>query len=238
MEALTIREANLDVLEQNMQAIAQELTSVMDNMASVHNAVNNMDLNVNKKIENIVDEVKMNTVINNARQNIMYNNSIIDKKYGYYDKLRRNVESVIEGLEYSNLDRSTINNLKQDILVNNPRYWLSPATLSLLYWLLNDRKNSEKELGNALRKNKEKTSMFFLLNYLKLGRMDTSIHWLKYYLNSLDPTALNEDFVVILELVANGSLGIEGERILINKIDSWLSKINTSYKDKQVENWK
>ena len=86
----------------------------------------------------------------------------------------------------------------QDILLNNPNYWLTNALASLTSWVLNDKENTYKELNNALRLNQEKTSLFFALINLKLNRTQTSINWLNKYLSLQNPTKLNNPFENLL----------------------------------------
>ena len=98
MEALTISQANLNVIAQNMESVAKELGGVINHINEVSSKVNNVENKIggiNGEINDVIEEIRSNTIINNARQSILYNNSIIDKKFGYYDALRRRVESLI-----------------------------------------------------------------------------------------------------------------------------------------------
>ena len=81
--------------------------------------------------------------------------------------------------------------------MNNPRYWLANATLSIIYWLLDDRVDSENELKLALNKNQEKTSLLLMMLYLDLGQKETALHWLRYYLNHQDPMNIKDEFITI-----------------------------------------
>ena len=97
MEALTISQANLNTIENNMQSVATELRGVIEHINEVNNRINNVEnkvSGVNNDINNVVEEIRVNTILNNARQNIIYNNSIIEKKFGYYDSLRRKTENL------------------------------------------------------------------------------------------------------------------------------------------------
>ena len=240
MEALTISEANLNTIENNMATVAQELNGVIQHINEVNNKVNNVEnkvVGINSEINNVIEEIRANTIINNARQSVMYNNSIIEKKYGYYDTLRRNVESLVENIKNNSVDIETIDRLKNSITMNNPRYWLANATLAVIYWLLNNKEDSNNELKLALAKDQEKTSLLMLMLYLHLNERVTALHWLHYYLNHQDPLNIKEEFITILDLVSSGYLGIEGEKILVAKLIEWNNKINSNIKDAQVNKW-
>ena len=169
----------------------------------------------------------------------MYNNEQIEKKYGYYDQVRRTTESLIDAVENSNIRVKSLIELKQELILRNPNYWLSNALAALTSWLLNDKADTEKELQNALKKDEKKTSLFFCLINLKLNRYQTSINWLNKYLSSQNPTKLDKDFVTILDLVATGSFGDQAKNTVLRKIELWMNNLNAeqSLQDKQKNIW-
>ena len=230
MEALAISAANLDTIEQNLNSVAKELTGVITNVSDVNREVSKVESQVNtlnNEVKNLVKEIRETTIITNARQTIMYNNSEIEKKYGYHDKVRRTTESLLDAIEHSNISTKSLRNLNQDLILNNPNYWLSNALAALSSWLLDDKENTEKELNNALKKDESKTSLFFCLINDKLGRTNTSINWLNKYLSIQNPTKLDNDFITVLDLIATGAFGDESKRIIIDKINTWFQRINS-----------
>ena len=227
MEALAISAANLDTIEKNLGNVAHELSGVINNVSSVDNKINKVEekvANINDEIKNLIQEIRETTIITNARQSIMYNNEIIEKKFGYHDKVRRNVEALLTSL--NSITDDTLINLRQKILLENPSYWLSSALSSLISWLLNDKATTQRELDNALKYNKEKTSLFFALVYLQLGRQQTSLNWLEYYLSQENPIDLDQDFIIVLDLITNNTFKTQGIELITNKISNWLKIIN------------
>ena len=242
MEALTISAANLDVIEKNLGAVADELTGVIAHVNTVNNDVNRVQEkveNLNDEVKGLVKEIRETTIISNARQAIMYNNAIIEKKYGYYDDVRRTTESLLSALKSSKINREYLKNLREEIIMHNPNYWLSNALAALISWLLNDKENTNKEVLNALQKDSAKTSIFFSLINLDLNRDATSLRWLQYYLESESPLELDKNFIVILDLVATGAYGDEAKNLVFAKINDWLKKLNseTLLKEKQIKIW-
>ncbi len=243
MEALAISAANLNTIEENLGAVAKELSGVISNVSTVNNQVNKVESKVatlNDEVKSLVKEIRETTIITNARQSIMYNNSQIEKKYGYYDKVRRTTESLMDAIENSSIRKDSLRDLNQELILNNPNYWLSNALAALTSWLLNDRQNTEKELNNALKKDSKKTSLFFCLINLKLHRTSTSINWLNKYLSEQNPTKLDKDFITVLDLVAIGSFGDEAKQTTLDKINIWFNRLNSEkdIQDNQNEIWK
>lgn len=225
-EALAISAANLDTIEKNLGSVADALTGVITDVSTVNTQVTNVETKVeglNNELKNLVKEVRENSILTNARQSIMYNNDQLEKKYGYYDAVRRMTEGFLDSVEHSNLRKKTVKNLREQLIVNNPNYWLSNALSALSSWTLNDKENTDKEVSNSLKKDAVKTSIFFSLINLKLGREEASINWLKYYLSRLNPYNLSSEFVTILDLVSSGQYGVIAKNIIIEKINEWIS---------------
>ena len=134
MEALAISAANLDIIENNLGAVAKELNGVVSNVNYMNNHVSEVESKVqslNNDIQNMMQEIRENTIITNARQTIMYNNQEIEKKFGYYDHVRRVTLSIIDAIKYSSIQTDTLKKLREDILLNNPNYWLTNALAAL-----------------------------------------------------------------------------------------------------------
>lgn len=242
MEALAISAANLDTIERNLNSVAQELTGVITNVSDVNREVSKVESqvnNLNYEVKNLVKEIRETTIITNARQSIMYNNSQIEKKYGYYDKVRRTTESLLDAIENSNISANALKNLNQDLILNNPNYWLSNALAALSSWLLDDKENCEKELHNALKKDESKTSLFFCLINDKLGRTSTAINWLNKYLSIQNPKRLDNDFITVLDQIATGSFGDEAKQVVIDKLNTWFQRLNSEkeLQDNELNTW-
>ena len=229
MEALAISAANLDTIERNLNSVAKELTGVITNVSDVNREVSKVESQVNtlnNEVKNLVKEIRETTIITNARQSIMYNNSQIEKKYGYYDKVRRTTESLLDAIDNSNISATALKNLNQDLILNNPNYWLSNALAALSSFVLDDKENCEKELHNALKKDESKTSLFFCLINDKLGRTSTAINWLNKYLSIQNPKKLDNDFITVLDLIATGSFGDTAKTVVIDKINTWFQRLS------------
>lgn len=242
MEALAISAANLDIIEKNLKSVADELSGVINNVNQVNEEVNSVENKVsdlNDEIKSLVKEIRETTTITNARQSIMFNENIIQKKYGYYDTVRRVTEALLEAIENSSIHKNTLEELKEEILLNNPNYWLANSLAALSYWLLDDKENTYKELNNALKKDQAKTSIFFSLVNLKLKRINPSLNWLKKYLTLEDPYNLDKNFIVILDLITSGIYGDEAKQLVLEKINLWFKRLasDNQLKEKQKVKW-
>ena len=119
MEALAISAANLDTIERNLNSVAKELTGVITNVSDVNNQVTKVESQVhtlNNEVQNLVKEIRETTIITNARQSIMYNNTQIEKKFGYYYRVRRTTESLLDAVEHSHIRVDAVVNRNQDLI--------------------------------------------------------------------------------------------------------------------------
>ena len=242
MEALAISAANLDTIERNLNSVAKELTGVITNVSDVNREVSKVESQVNtlnNEVKNLVKEIRETTIITNARQSIMYNNSQIEKKYGYYDKVRRTTESLLDAIDNSNISATALKNLNQDLILNNPNYWLSNALAALSSFVLDDKENCEKELHNALKKDESKTSLFFCFINDKLGRTSTAINCLNKYLSIQNPKKLDNDFITVLDLIATDSFGDTAKTVVIDKINTWFQRLSGEKEllDNELNTW-
>lgn len=235
MEALAISAANLDVIEKSMGDVAKSLGGVISNVNNVNSHVaeiENKVLGLNDEIKRLVDDIRENTIISNARQSIIMNNSVLEKKYGYYDTVRRAASSLASSLNKSKMSKSYLQKIRYDVLLNNPNYWLSNAYAAVCDWLINDKVSCDIEVRNALNLDANKTSLFFSMLYIKLERENVATKWLSKYLSTLNPMKLNDDFVYVFDLISNGAFGSSGLAVLKETIDSWNNRL---YSDINVQ---
>jgi len=243
MNEKLISAANLDAIEDNLHYVADELSGVITNVNTVNQQINGIEENIsslNDKISDLVKNISETTIVNNAKQSIMYNNEQIEKKYGYFDIVRRRTESLLSAIDSSNISKTSLLKMKEDLLLNNPNYWLANALAALLSWIIDDKENTYKELKNAMSKNRGKTCIFFCLLNLKWGRNNVAINWLNSYLDNEDPTNLSSDFVTVLDLVSNNEFGNIGKKIIIDKINIWFNRIsnNLNIETQEINKWK
>ena len=242
MEAYAISSANLDTIGNNLGAVAKELSGVIQNVNSVNSQVNNVEEKVSTldtQIKGLVKEIRETMFLTSARQSIMYNNEQLEKKFGYFDNVRRMTISVIDSVLNSNIDKNFLVNQRQKVILNNPDYWLSNAYGALISWILDDRSSSQKDLENALRKNPIKTKLFFMLINLKFNRDNVALNWLESYLDDINPLKLDSSFIEVLELCVNEVLGLKGKEMVVKKINDWMTILfsDESITDEELDMW-
>ena len=226
---------------------------IADGIDKIYETINNVDVKLDDNLNDLKEEVnKLNTEVNNlvtslrettivteAKQNIMISQMEFDKRYQYRDDVRNKILGIIQSLDINVIKKSTIENLRDDSLINNHNYWLSSSLVSLCSWYTNNKEMAYIALESAIKYNDQKTSLLFSLIHLYAKKHDGAIKWFDIYLELQDPLKTEGIFVLVVDLITSGVLGNEGTTKFLNKINEWtreLDKIDHIY-NKQVSFW-
>ena len=237
-----ISAANLKVIEKSINYLANNVDNVDFKVEDVNEKINKVRNEVkiiNSSIKDLISEIRETTILTNAKQSISLAQDEINKKYGHYDNIRRQVGGLFQAIEVGSIDTNSINTLKQKALVNTPDYWLSSAFVAICAWLNNNEEESINALKDAIKKDDEKTSLFFSLINLKFNRYDSSFMWLKRYLDMQDSSKIENKIVPILDTLTSGIFNREEKDYFLNKMFAWTNELSstTNYKNAQINRW-
>jgi len=249
MNALAISAANLSTLENNLEILASSLGTVSQSVSSVNgqigavqgqvDLVTNEVKNLEEEIKKFMIEIKQGTVVSNARQTILMAESEYSKKYGHRDEVRRRVNGLLQSIDITAIKKSTIENISETTIINNPDYWLAPALVSLCAWYTNNKELAEKSLKEAMNRDDEKTSLLFCLVHLRANRIDTSLRWLNRYLSMQDPTKMENKIITVLDAITSGVFGNDAKKRCLEKVNEWMLELDnfSQFKDIQINRW-
>lgn len=242
-EAVVLSEANLDILEKNLNSLANNLGSLSTNMSSVDTKVNKVTDTVKtleEEIKNFMFEIRESTIVSNAKQSILMSQSELDKKYGHYDNIRREVNGLLEATDLNTIKKSTIEALSEKTLLNTPTYWLSPALVALCAWFTNNKDLASRAVNEALKRDDEKTSLLFSLLHLRAKRNSAALLWLKRYIDKQNPKNIENMFIIVLDAVSSGVFGPDAKTYIIGKLEEWIKLLSNDEKIKTTEKnrWK
>lgn len=226
---------------------------IADGIDKIYETINNVDVKLddnfndlkeeidklNTEVNNLVTSLRETTIVTEAKQNIMISQMEFDKRYQYRDNVRNKILGIIQSLDINVIKKSTIENLRDDSLINNHNYWLSSSLVSLCSWYTNNKEMAYIALESAIKYNDQKTSLLFSLIHLYAKKHDGAIKWFDRYLELQDPLKIEGIFVLVVDLITSGVLGNEGTTKFLNKINEWtreLDKIDHIY-NKQVSFW-
>jgi len=248
MSTLAISAANLSTLENNLQVLANNIGTVSQSVNTVSGHINQVEGQVNnvkndvksleEEIKAFMLEIKQGTVVANARQTILMDQSELDKKYSHRDEVRRRVNGLLQSIDINAIRKSTVENISEETIINAPNYWLAPALVALCAWYTNNKELANNALREAMARDDEKTSLLFCLVHLRANRIETSMKWLNRYLSMQDPSKMESKIITILDAITSGVFGIEAKRNCLEKVNEWIKELNyPEYKNVQIKRW-
>jgi len=145
----------------------------------------------------------------------------IEREFGHHNVVRRTAVGMLHAFDLGLVREETIRAVGEQLMVQTPRYWLAPVLVALAAWADDDPDRCVQAVDEAYRRSPSQTSLLLTLVLRRQGRRSSAVRWLRHYLEAQDPAALNRDFAVILEAVAQGAFGLEGLEIVRERLDAW-----------------
>lgn len=238
--------ADLSYITSSLNTISNDLGNGIDNVRS--------DVeDVNRNVEIVLDDVAQLTQefreyvevqmlanrLNQANTNLINIRNRLKDQFGHYDKLRRTVTGILEANDLAIVKSSILSNVTETQMLETPRYWLAPALVALAAWINGEKGQAERALAEAIKRDDEKSSLFFALICRRVGRESFSLKWLARYLEAQDGEKLDRKAVVILDAFASGLLGNDSENFVYKQIQEWMSNLEAKpgFVERQLENW-
>ena len=234
----------------NLQFIEKSLSNLSSSIDYVDSRVNQVDNNVKivyDKVEELANEfreyVEMQTLANRKAEAKLNLSSIRDKlkdKFGHYDVVRRTATGILQANDLAIVKKELISSITEKQMLETPDYWLTPCLVALAAWINDDKELAERALAEGIRRNDEKTSLFFGLICRRIGRENSSLKWFARYLEVQDEEKLDRKAVIVLDAFASGLLGNDTENFVYQQIQEWMSNLEAKpgFTERQLDNWK
>ncbi|MDN3242434.1 hypothetical protein [Glycomyces tritici] len=160
--------------------------------------------------------------------------------FGHYAQVRRHATGILQGMDVGLIPHDTIRQATEELMLATPRYWLTPALVSLAAWIRDDRSLAERALKEAQRRDNDKSSLFFALVLRRAQRNQAAVRWLRLYLARQDAGRLGQEFSVLLDAVAIGGFGHAAKELILKHADEWYRRLVTepTTVDAQVARWR
>ena len=97
--------------------------------------------------------------------------------------------------------------------------------VALAAWINDQPELAEKAVKEGLKRNDEKTSLFFALICRRANRKNACLKWTQRYLANQDEENLDRNSIIILDAFASGLLGADTEGVISRQMNEWLSRL-------------
>lgn len=234
----------------DLSLIERSLSNLVGSIDYVNNRVDQVDDNVKivyNEVEKLANEfreyVEMQSLANRKAEAKMNLSAIRDKlkdNFGHYDVVRRTATGILQANDLAIVKSSMLSHVTEKQMIETPNYWLTPCLVALSAWINDDKALAERALAEGIRRNDEKTSLFFGLICRRIGRESSSLKWFARYLEAQDEEKLDRKAVIVLDAFASGLLGNDTENFVYQQIQEWMSNLEAKpgFTEKQLDNWK
>lgn len=241
-EVTSIRPADLRQIENNLSAIHDDLRVIDSNVDSVNNNVQIVYNEVGALAKDFKEFVELQVRANNkqvAHTELVRIRQELDKKYGHYDMVRRTTTGILQADDLGIVKKDTISNATEELMISTPGYWLAPCLVALAAWISDEPELAEKALREGIKRNDEKTSLFFALVCRRADRKQAALKWTQRYLANQDEENLDRKTVIVLDAFASGLLGSDSEGIVSKQMGEWLEHLASKpgFVEQQTAQW-
>ena len=166
MADYTISAANLNAIENNLNVIHQDLDVVNSNINTTNDNVKVVYDEIGQLAQDFKNYISYQQRVNNKQdaQNRLVDLQLkMDKQFGHYDVVRRTATGILQADDLGIVKNETISNASEELMISTPGYWLAPALVALAAWINNQPELADKAVREAIKRDDEKTSLFFAL---------------------------------------------------------------------------
>ena len=233
-----------------------DLRAIENNLRSIHEGLRTIDARVdvaNENLQIVYDEIgslaqEFHEFVNiqqkanrlgQAETRLVKIRQEIEKKYGHYDIVRRTTTGILQADDLGIVKKETISTATEELMISTPGYWLAPCLVALAAWINDKPELAEKAVKEGIKRNDEKTSLFFALICRRANRKNACLKWTQRYLANQDEENLDRNSIIILDAFASGLLGADTEGVISRQMNEWLSRLEEKpgFTERQTEQW-
>jgi len=238
-----ISRADLSLIEKSLSNLAGSIDYVNNRVDQVDDNIKIVYNEVEKLANEFREYVEMQSLANRKAEAKMNLSAIRDKlkdNFGHYDVVRRTATGILQANDLAIVKSSMLSHITEKQMIETPNYWLTPCLVALAAWINDDQALAERALAEGIRRNDEKTSLFFGLICRRIGRENSSLKWFARYLEAQDEEKLDRKAVIVLDAFASGLLGNDTENFVYQQIQEWMSNLEAKpgFTERQLDNWK
>ena len=242
MSDRVIEQADLRTIEHNLGAIHNDLQTLDSNVGAVNSNIKVVYDEIGSLAEEFHDFVSVQqraNRLNQAETRLVKIRQELEKKYGHYDIVRRTTTGILQADDIGIVKKDTISNATEELMISTPGYWLAPCLVALAAWINDQPELAEKAIKEGIKRNDEKTSLFFALICRRADRKEACLKWTQRYLANQDEENLDRKTIIVLDAFASGLFGADTEGVISRQMNEWLQHLEEKpgFTEKQTQQW-
>ena len=226
---------NLGTLNDNILTVDSNVATVGDNVRVVYDEIGALA----RDFHEFVRVQKMVAAKQDSQQELIKLNQELDKKFGHFDVVRRTTTGILQADDLAIVRKSTITTATEEMMITTPGYWLAPCLVALAAWINDQPELAEKAVREGLKRNDEKSSLFWALICRRADRKSAALKWTQRYLANQNEEDLDRKTVIILDAFASGLLGSDTEGVVSKQMSEWLERLSAKpgFVEQQTRQW-
>lgn len=248
-DVTSIHPADLRRIENNLGAIHSDLQVLDKGIGNVNSNVRTVDSNVKivyseieglaKEFHDFVKEQMKANRLGQAETRLVKIRQELKDKYGHYDLVRRTTTGILQADDLGIVRKETISTATEELMLSTPNYWLAPCLVALAAWISDQKQLAETALREGIKRNDEKTSLFFALVCRRAERKSACLKWTQRYLANQDEEDLDRKTIIILDAFASGLLGADSEGVISKQMGEWMDHLSEKpgFVEQQTKQW-
>lgn len=242
MSDRVIEQADLRTIEHNLGAIHNDLQTLDSNVGAVNSNIKVVYDEIGslaKEFHDFVSVQQRANRLNQAETRLVKIRQELEKKYGHYDIVRRTTTGILQADDIGIVKKDTISNATEELMISTPGYWLAPCLVALAAWINDQPELAEKAIKEGIKRNDEKTSLFFALICRRADRKEACLKWTQRYLANQDEENLDRKTIIVLDAFASGLFGADTEGVISRQMNEWLQHLEEKpgFTEKQTQQW-
>lgn len=241
-EVTSIHPADLSKIEKNLSVIHDDLRVVNSGVGTVNDNVKVVYSEIEALAREFNDFIQIQVRANRkseANVKLVQIRQELEKKYGHYDVVRRTTTGILQADDIGIVKKDTISSATEELMISTPNYWLAPCLVALAAWINDQPELAEKALREGIKRNDEKTSLFFALVCRRAGRKQACLKWTQRFLENQDEENLDRKTIIVLDAYASGLLGSDSEGVISKQMGKWLDNLTNKpgFIEQQTTQW-
>lgn len=219
----------VNALNSTANAFASGVKTQADKMnAALHkidSTVNNVDQKMTQLRKMIIEGEEKQL----AHENVLKLEQKINEQLNSYIKTRRSVLGVIKDFDINLARGSTITKLSEELWMSSSRYWLSYAFIAISAWVQDNKELCENAVGEAIRRDPTRSSLFFCLLNLRFGDHIAARAWLYEFFGAVDSRHPPRETALLIQAYIYGVFGrdVQLDSFIQMTMDRWVSEIGS-----------
>ena len=218
-----VDQANQALTDLQMRQV--QLQQVVDHVATTQDVTRSELQELRSLFDDFLIRDQLNHNLQLAQTEIVAVRQELETKYGHYGEVRRLATGTLQGMDAGIVKQETLQAIAEELMVTTPGYWLAPALVALAAWIRDDEALAKRALAEALRRDNDKTSLFFALVLRRQLRNHATARWLGQYVSRQDPSRLSQEFTVVVDAAATGALGSEARPLVMENLHEWYERL-------------